>query len=474
MVRQILPGARRFPVLPVVLLLATAGPTAAAQLSSRAVADSGPRTWAITGGMVHVGDGTVLDEATVVIRDGLIVSVEAGGAVPAGTAPFDAAGKHVYPGFITALSDLGLGAAAAPARRAAGPGGGPNRPPPSRGPEDRPDTFSWRLAADDLRTGDQRMAARRRAGFTSAVTAPREGIVGGRAAFLNLAGDDARDLVLDPDVAVMVRLSTRGFRSFPGSMMGVIAYLRQLFLDTSHYAEVWRMYEEDPTGLARPRYDRALAPLVPAASGEQAVLLPAVLDKEVRRMVGLAREFGIRPVLYGGHEAAESAAFLAEHGVPMLVDLNWPQADPDADPDAQVPLRTLRLRDRAPAGPAALDAAGVRFAFYRGTAPRSGGGRPGGGGSGDDLAAVRQAVERGLDREAALTALTLAPAEIFGVADRVGTLRAGRIANLVIADQDIFEDGAKVETVFVDGVIHRVDADEEEETDGEETPGHEG
>ena len=291
--------------------------------------------------MVHVGDGTVLEGATVVIRDGLIVSVEAGGEAPAGAAGMDATGKHVYPGFITALSDLGLGgdSTAGPARgpRAAG-AGAPTPPPPSRGPEDRPDTFSWRLAADDLRASDERIAARRSTGFTSAVSAPPDGIVSGRAAFLNLAGPegvDSRDLVVAPDVAVMVRLGTRGFRSFPGSMMGVIAYLRQLFLDASHYGEVWRMYEEDPAGLARPRYDRTLAPLAGAVSGDQPVLLPASLDKEVRRMVGLAEEFGIRPVLYGGHEAGESAEFLKEHGVPILVDLNWPKADPQADPEAE-------------------------------------------------------------------------------------------------------------------------------------------
>ena len=479
MARRISRRRDRRLLAPLAVLLLVAGAQAAtAQLSSRAVADAGPRDWAITGGMVHVGDGTVLDSATVVLRDGLIVSVEAGGDAPAGVGQLDAVGKHVYPGFITALSDLGLGAPSPPGRQGAGPGGAANRPPSSRGPEDRPDTFSWRLAADDLQTADDRIAARRRAGFTSAVTAPRDGIVGGRAAFWNLAGDDPRDLVLDPDVAVMVRLETRGFRSFPGSMMGVVAYLRQLFLDASHYAEVWRMYEEDPTGLARPRYDRALAPLVAAASGDQPVLMPAVLDKEVRRMVGVAGEFGIQPVLYGGHEATESAAFLAEHGVPILVDLNWPKADPDADPEAEVALRTLRMRDQAPAGPAALAAAGVRFAFYMGEAGGSGGGPPGRGGgaragrggSGGDLAAVRQAVERGLDREAALTALTLAPAEIFGVEDRVGTLQSGRIANLVIADEDIFEEGARIETVFVDGVIHRVDADDDEETDEAETP----
>ena len=464
---------------PLAVLFLAAGPaTAAAQLSSREVADRGPRAWAITGGMVHVGDGTVLEGATVVIRDGLIVSVEAGGEVPAGAAGMDATGKHVYPGFITALSDLGLGGDSTPGPsrgpRAAG-AGAPTPPPPSRGPEDRPDTFSWRLAADDLRASDERIAARRSTGFTSAVSAPPDGIVSGRAALLNLAGPegvDSRDLVVAPDVAVVVRLGTRGFRSFPGSLMGVIAYLRQLFLDASHYGEVWRMYQEDPAGLARPRYDRTLAPLAAAASGDQPVLLPASLDKEVRRMVGLAEEFGIRPVLYGGHEAGDSAEFLKEHGVPILVDLNWPKADPQADPEAEIPLRTLRLRDQAPAGPAALAAAGVRFAFYRGESPAAGGGPRGpgasAGSSGGDIAAVRKAVARGLEREAALTALTLAPAEIFGVADRVGTLQSGRIANLVIADKDIFEDGARVETVFVDGVIHRPDAEDEAETEDDE------
>ena len=453
--------------------LLTAGP-AAAQLSARAVADGGPRSWAVVGGMIHIGDGTVLDAATVVLRDGLIVSVEAGAEVPEGASRMDAAGKHVYPGFITALSDLGLagGGAGEPGRgpRAGGRGDSP-APPPSRGPEDRPDTFSWRLAADDLRTADERIARRRGAGFTSAVSAPREGIVPGRAAFLNLAGEDPRNLVVAGDVALMVRLETRGFRSFPGSMMGVVAYLRQIFLDASHYAEVWRMYEEDPSGLARPRYDRALAPLAAAVAGEQPVLLPANLDKEIRRMVRLAEEWGVRPVLYGGHEAGASAEFLAERGVPVLVDLNWPKADPDADPEAEVPLRTLRLRDRAPAGPAALAAAGVRFAFYRGESAGSGrsrGGRPGAAsGAGEELAAVRTAVERGLDREAAVTALTSAPAEIFGVADRVGALEAGRIANLVIADRDIFEEGARVEAVFVDGVVHRPEAEDDAEDEAE-------
>ncbi len=455
---------------PLVVLVLAGGPAEAAQLSSRAVADAGPREWAITGGMVHRGDGTVIAEGTVVLRDGLIVSVDEGSAGPAGVFRLDASGKHVYPGFVTALGDLGLrgGSAAERPGRAARPGAGAP-PTPSRGPEDRPGTFSWQLAADSLTLDDDRIAARRTAGFTSAVSVPSRGIVSGRAAFVNLGAGDPRDLVVGGDQAVMVRLETLGFRSFPGSAMGVIAYIRQLFLDAAHYDEVWRLYEEDPTGLARPRHDRALAPLVLAAAGEQPVLLPANLDKEIRRMVRLAAELGLRPILYGGHEAAPAAGFLADAGVPILVDLNWPQADPDADPEARVPLRELRLRDAAPAGPAALAAAGVQFGFYRGES-----GRSGGRGSGDDLAAVRTAVERGLDREAALTALTSAPAEIFGVADRVGTLAAGKIANLLITDGDIFDEGTRIEAVFVDGVIHYPDSAASETDDdagAREAPG---
>ena len=471
---------------------AAARPAAAAaavgtQLSSRVVADRGPRAYAIVGGTVHLGDGTVLERATVVLEDGLITAVGADAAAPAGAWEVDASGKRVYPGFTTAFGDLGLGGGAG--GRGGPPGGaGPagssaGNPPPARGPEDRPATHSFRRAADSLTLSDERLAAHRESGFTSAVSFPRNGIVSGHGAFLNLVGSetgDARDLVLAEEAALLVRLETAGFRSFPGSLMGVIAYLRQLFLDAAHYGEIRALYEADPAGLPRPRYDRTLGPLAAAVAGEQPVLLPANLDKEIRRMAHLAEELGLRAVLYGGHEAAEAASFLRERDIPVLVNLAWPEADPDADPEATVPLRELRLRDRAPAGPAALAAAGVRFAFYREAPARSGAGnRPGGPGgrgrrggsvSSDDLAAVRMAVERGLDPEAALTALTLAPAEIYGVDDRVGTIAPGKIANLVIADGDLFRGEAEIAAVFVDGVIHHPSDESEESETATETP----
>ncbi len=415
--------------LAVSLLAVSVESLPAAQLSSRQVADRGPRTHAIVGGTVHVGDGAVLEGANLVMRDGLIVAVGIDATPPPGAAVMDAAGKHVAPGLVDALGNLGL------------PGDKAPEGDPARGPGDRPATHADRRAADLLDLGDDRIAAYRNAGFTSAVSAPEGGIISGHAAWWNLLGEDPGDLVLSAEAALMVRLETQRNRSFPSAIMGVIAYLRQLFLDVRHYGEVRRIYEEDPTGLPRPRYDRMLAPLARAAAGSQPVLLPGNRDKEMRRMVRLAADLGIRPVLYGGHEAESAASFLAEHRASVLVDLRWPKADRNADPEAVVPLRELRLRDRAPAGPAALAAAGVRFGFH--------------GGGKDALDAVRTAVDRGLDREAALTALTLAPAQIFGLDDRIGSLAPGRIANVLVVDRHPLDEGAVLEAVFVDGVLHR-------------------
>ena len=124
-----------------------------------------------------------------------------------------------------------------------------------------------------------------------------------------------------------------------------------------------------------------------------------------------------------------------------LVNAKWPEKEKDADPEAEESLRTLRFRDRAPGTPAALAKAGVPFAFYDG----------GLAGPKDMLKNVKKAVDAGLPPEAALRALTLSPAEIFGVADRLGSIEPGKIANLVVTDGDLFSEKTKIKFVFVDG-----------------------
>ncbi len=151
---------------------------------------------------------------------------------------------------------------------------------------------------------------------------------------------------------------------------------------------------------------------------------------------------GPKPILYGGHEAYRAARLLKNSGTPLLLSLKWPVRDREADPDAIETFNVLELRDKAPSTPAVLAQAGVLFAFYSDGIenPR------------DILKAVRKAIENGLPPEAAVKAMTLAPAQIYGVADRLGSIEKGKIANLVVTRGNLFEEKTKVEYVFVDGV----------------------
>jgi hypothetical protein len=160
----------------------------------------------------------------------------------------------------------------------------------------------------------------------------------------------------------------------------------------------------------------------------------------------LADRTGARAVIYGGQQGYAAADELAAAKVPVLVNLKWPEKEKDSDPEAEEPLRELRFRDRAPSSPAALAKAGVKFAFYL----------EGTGSPKDALKNAKKAVDAGLAADAALRAFTLNAAEILGVGDRLGSIEAGKIANLVVTDGDPFNEKTKVKMTFVDGRRYEV------------------
>ena len=426
-----------------ILLLAAAGAIAFGQSGS-------PGLIAIQNATIHTGSGPAIADGTIVLRNGLIEAVGAGVTVPAGAWAIDGKGMHVYPGLIDALSRWGLPAAteAAPAARpAAAPaggrrGGGDETPANVQflddgGPESRPSNTSWLNAADLVQPGDASIAAARNAGFTTAVVFPATGVFAGQGAVLNLAGARAGDMVVSSPAGQHVSMATRGFSSFPGSLMGSIAYVRQVYLDADHYKAAQALYAKNARGLQRPAYDRALEGVLDSPR----ILLPASRKVEIERMIRFGAELKRPFVLYGGTEAWRAADTLKTAGVPLLVNLRWPERDRDGDPDAQDSLRTLETREMAPSGPAALAKAGVRFAFYSGGVERPA----------DIRRAVKKAVDAGLANDDALRAMTLDAARIFGVDDRLGSLEAGKIANLFVTDGDWLAEKTNVKIVFVDG-----------------------
>ena len=398
--------------------------------------------------IVTVG-GPELSKGTVVIRNGLIEAVGENVQAPADAAVVEGEGLTVYPGLVDGLSTWGMPGGAAPAT-----GGGrgataaaPAAPTaaaatarPARGPEDRPLTTSWVKAADEVQPGDRRIATARAAGFTTAVAFPTRGIFAGEGAIIDLiSAEQPGEMVVAPAAGQYISL-TRSGGGFPAALMGTIAYIRQIYLDAAHYALVKEAYARDPRGMQRPAYDRALEGVLES----KRILLPANRLVEIDRMLRFAAELKQPVILYGMQEGfrPEAVDLLKKAGVPALVSLKWPEAPRDLDPETVESLRTLQTRDQAPSAPMMLKKAGVPFALYSDGLDQAR----------DLQRAVKKAIDAGLSREDAVRALTLSPAEIYGVADRLGSIEKGKIGNLVVTRGDIFDDRTKVEMIFVDGV----------------------
>jgi hypothetical protein len=313
------------------------------------------------------------------------------------------------------------------------------------GPEDRPSTTSWVLAADEIVPTDPRIATVRAAGFTTAVTFPARGIFGGQGSIIDLgAAEKAGDLVVVPAVGQYISVTRGGGpggfgAGFPSALMGYIAYIRQIYLDADHYRLVKEAYAKDPRGMARPQYDRALEGVL----ASQRILLPANRVVEMDRMLRFAAELKQPVILYGMREAYRpgAAEVLKKYNSPVLVSLKWAEPQRDPDPEQVDSLRTLENIDVGPSAPAKLKQAGIPFALYADGVdqPR------------EFQRAVKRAIEAGLSREDAIRALTLAPAQIYNVADRLGSIEKGKIGNLVVTKGELFDDNTRIQMVFVDG-----------------------
>jgi imidazolonepropionase-like amidohydrolase len=404
---------------------------------------SPPPYYAIENVRVVTGTGTTLESATVVIADGLIEAVGSGIEVPGDAWTIDGTDLTLYPALIDALTDLGQKKEAEGSEGGAGGGGGfpgPGSGPEIRSPLDRPKTTPW-VSAADMMGDDGRVEKWREAGFGATVSAPTKGIFAGQAALIHLGDSEGKQRVLAPSVAHRVNFEQGRFGQFPSSLMGVFSYLRQTFSDTRHYAEVQALYAGSPQGRERPAYDRALAPIQTAMERGTPFLFPAHLAREIDRMLVLSESEEIETILYGGHAAYARVDELAAARMPVLVSLNWPEEGKDRDPEADTAFRTLYHRRMAPHTPHELAAAGVPFAFYS-----NGLATPG-----EIFEGVRAAIDSGLSEEDALRALTTGPAGIFGVADRIGTIEAGKIANLVLASAAPWAEDVEIAAVFVDG-----------------------
>src|SRR6476620_2784454 len=409
-------------------------------------------TWALTNARIETATKGRIEKGTIVIRDGIIEAVGANITPPGDARVVDLAGRTVYPGFIDLTSSMGIPtspqAQAGPGGGGAGGGGGQNAGAPARYVGLEP----GRVIANEVAPAAADILASRDAGITTALVAPSRGAFRGLSALIPMRDDSSAQYVVKAPVGMHMGFQGVAGR-YPGTLLGVIAYERQQLYDAQRHGLLMDRYKAGQRGVPRPSYDANLDALVPVVRGQMPAFFAANNENEIRRAVDIAKEFDLKLTIVGATEAFR-ALDAVKGARPLVVSVDFPQAvevtgwayrgaqrrelDDSATRDAAV-------RRIVEANAATLHRAGVKFALAPGALKPN-----------DFIANVHKAIAAGLPREVAFDALAMRAAEIAGVADQLGSIEPGKIADLVVADGPPLADNARISTVFVDGVDYDV------------------
>lgn len=495
-------GARRCLILVGTVLLAGARP---------AWADF-ETPLAITNVKIITGTGETIDSGTILIVDGRIVAVGADVTIPDHADRLDATGLIAYPGFIDALSHVGIPEAQrTAAERERTEDLNPNQsegPLPATRMANRRGILPQRRAIEQYAPDDKQLEALRAQGFTTVLLAPRGGILGGTSTVLSLSGEPIRRSIVAEDVAMHGSFSADEPGDYPGTVLGVFAQFRQVMNDARWYARLRKYHERHALEGKRPPTDEALESLQAVLARDLPVLFEANSEREIRRALGLMNEFELAPGITGGKEAWKVLDRLQSERVPLVVSLKFdeepeygkkdpksrkpqpkkPAAEPEEEPlpeqeetetepehaHAEKPEKPgekkgeekekiyepLRLRieqrrlwEEQVANVIRLHEAGVPFALTT----------DGHKDAKEFFAALRKVLERGLPEEAAVAALSRTPAELLGLHQQIGAIAPGRFANVVLRTGNLSDEKAKTRFVFVDGKKFEIEKEKKDE-----------
>jgi imidazolonepropionase-like amidohydrolase len=372
------------------------------------------QTVAITGGTVYPVSGPKIDNATVLIRDGRIAAVGTNVAIPAGATRIDAAGKWVTPGLIESGGNLGLTEISA-----------------VQGTNEAFQRTSEVAAsfnvAEGINPASTLVPITRIEGITTALTWPAGQLIGGQGVMIDLDGATVEAMLVKSPSALLATLSEESKDEGGGSRAGAAARLRRVFNDALEYSRRRSDYTRaQMQQLAAGAAD--LEALLPVLRGQVPLVIISNRRSDIETALRIAKEYKLRLILAGAEEGWQVADKIAAAGVPVLVQ----------------PLDNIPTYDGLGAryeNAALLARAGVKVVVIENDTHNARNLRQEAG----------NAVAYGMTWEQALRAVTLSPAEVFGVADRYGSLEPGKVANVVVWSGDPFEFTTGVEHVFIRG-----------------------
>jgi len=389
-------------------------------------------TIAIRNARIVTVSGPDIENGTVVIRDGKIEAVGANVSVPAGAQTIDGRGLSVYPGMIDAGTNMGL----------------VEVPQGANGTVDLSEVGDFNPNAKAIIAVNPHSAhvgVTRVEGITNTLTAPTGGLISGQAALINLLGTAPKEMAVVPQAALVINYPRIGFGGGgfgggfqqPANLADTLSanerqveQIRKMLRDAEAYGRAQDAYAKDKS-LPRPDRNVVLEPLVPYVRGEQPVIFRADREAEIRGALRFAEEMKLKPIILGGDDAWKVASLLKEKNVPVILTgiFSLPGREDDA-------------YDSLYENPAKLQQAGVRFCISTGDA-------------GPEVRNLAQyagmAAAFGLSKADAVKSVTLYPAQILNVADRLGSIEVGKMANLVVTDGDLLEIRTRIRFLLIDG-----------------------
>jgi len=400
------------------------------------VYDERPGLYAFTNATIVVDPQTTLEGATLLIRDGRIEAVGKTVTLPAGTVVSDLKGKRIYPSLIDADSDYGMPEVGAGAR------GGRSLLSPPQYESSKKGAYGWNQAIQPetdasllFKVNTSKADELRKLGFGAVITHPHDGIARGSSALVTLADERENQVVLKIRVAGHYSFNKgSSTQTYPNSMMGSVALLRQTYYDATWYKTAGKARE---TNLSLEAFNQLQA-------------LPSVFETTDRlgvlRADRVGDEMGVQYIIRGGGDEYARIEEIKATGAALIVPLAYPQAldvEDAWDADA-VALSEMKHWELAPTNAAALAKAGIPLALTT-AGLRS---------KADFWANLRKAIEQGLSETKALEALTTGPARLLKIDDQVGSLKPGMVANFLITSGNLFSADNAILENWIKGKPH--------------------
>ena len=389
-----------------------------------------PRVWALTNAMIHTEPGDSLKDATLIIRDGRIEKVGRYIKTPLDAYEIDLEGAHIYAGFIDGWYQV-------------------KKDEKTKSPDDH-----WNKkiraeyrAKDDLIIKEKDLKALHSIGFTTAHIVPENGIFKGKSDLVIL---DENLISIKNNVAQILEFKTSGWseRSYPNSLLGVIAVMRQTFLDADWYhksTEILKNYPDENEPIA---LHPSLNELANFKLNRLPILFMTKEEHGALRSLTIAKEFNLSPWLLGSGFEYRRLEEIAEQNPFIIFPLEFPSKPRVKDPHIALQYSTEQLKhwDMAPDNIKKVFEKGLRFSFTSATLKNKKEFRKN----------LQKIIDRGLPKSVALSALTTYPAEAMGLEKIIGKIQPGYIANLVITDGNYFDTKSRVISLWMSGKEHFV------------------